>query len=288
MLYKEYEPEVLRKLQKAEVEILKDFDALCEKHGIDYFVCGGTAIGGVRHQGFIPWDDDIDIGMTREDYEHFLKVADSEYGDKYGVINPDRDSSFPAILTKWYRKGTLFRNQEMIDLGLSIGIAIDIFCFDNVADDVKSLKKQGMRAWVWSKLLILRQIGSPSLYVEGWKAKLTLLASRLIHGILKALHLSPSFLYQKAIREAEKYRDVHTKRVGYLFDPTPYTSIINKKDIYPTVKRKFEDIELRFPCRVEKYLERRYGKDYMNLPPEDKRHNHAPEELDFGEAFGDL
>ena len=105
MLYKEYEPEVLRKLQKAEVEILKDFDALCEKHGIDYFVCGGTAIGGVRHQGFIPWDDDIDIGMTREDYEHFLKVADSEYGDKYGVINPDRDSSFPAILTKWYRKG---------------------------------------------------------------------------------------------------------------------------------------------------------------------------------------
>ena len=95
-------------------------------------------------------------------------------------------------------------------------------------------------------------------------------------------------MYQKAIRESEKYRDVHTKRVGYLFDPTPYTSIINKKDIYPTVKRKFEDIELRFPCRVEKYLERRYGKDYMNLPPEDKRHNHAPEELDFGEAFGDL
>ncbi len=288
MLYKEYEPEVLRKLQKAEVEILKDFDALCEKHGIDYFVCGGTAIGGVRHQGFIPWDDDIDIGMTREDYEHFLKVADSEYGDKYGVINPDINSNFPAILTKWYRKGTLFRNQEMIDLGLSIGIAIDIFCFDNVADDVKSLKKQGMWAWIWGKFLTLRLVKNPSLYVDGWKAKAVSFVAAILHKLLDWFHISPSFFYKKAVKAATKYKMVHTGRIGYLFDPQPYTSIVGKSDIYPTVKRKFEDIELRFPCHVEKYLEWRYGKDYMELPPEDKRHNHAPEELDFGEVFADL
>lgn len=80
MLYREYDPDVLKKLQKAEIEILKDFDALCDKYSIDYFVCGGTALGGVRHEGFIPWDDDIDIGMTRDDYERFLEVAETEYG----------------------------------------------------------------------------------------------------------------------------------------------------------------------------------------------------------------
>lgn len=288
MLYKEYDLKVLKKLQRAEVEILKDFDALCSKYNIDYFVCGGTAIGGVRHQGFIPWDDDIDLGMTREHYEKFLSVAETEYGERYKIINADTNPDFPVILTKWYRTGTVFRNEEMIQLGLHIGIAIDIFCFDNVADDVKSLKRQAMSAWTWGKLMVLRQVESPSIYVDGWKAKATLAISKLAHHTLRLFHISPQFLYNRALKAAKRYENVHTGRVGYLFDPTPYTSIIEKKDIYPTVKRKFEDIELRFPCHVEKYLERRYGSNYMELPPENKRHNHAPEELDFGEEFADL
>ena len=288
MLYKEYEPEVLKKLQRAEVEILKDFDALCQKHNIDYFVCGGTAIGGGRHQGFIPWDDDIDLGMTREHYEHFLEVAEQEYGERYKIMNADTNPDFPVTLTKWYRTGTVFRNEEMIDLGLHIGIAIDIFCFDNVADELPKFRRQAMRAWTWGKLMVLRQVGEPNIYVEGWKAKLTLLVAKLAHWGLKALHFSPKFLYGRAMKAATQYKDVHTKRVAYLFDPTPYTSVIDKRDIYPTARRKFETIELNFPCHVEKYLERRYGSNYMELPPEDKRHNHAPEELDFGREFADL
>lgn len=288
MLYKEYEPEVLKKLQRAEIEILKDFDALCEHHRIDYFVCGGTAIGGVRHEGFIPWDDDIDIGMNRKDYEHFLEVAEKEYGERYKIMNPEVNPNFPAILTKWYRTGTVFQNEEMIQLGLKIGIAIDIFCFDHVADELPKLRRQAISAWSFGKLLVLCQVQTPNIYVEGWKAKVTLLISQIVHKCLHLFHVSPVFLYKKALKAASKYKDIHTKKVGYLFDPTPYTSIINKKDIYPTVKRKFETIELRFPCHVEKYLERRYGIDYMTLPPEDKRHNHAPENLDFGEAFADI
>ena len=288
MLYKEYEPKVLKKLQRAEVEILKDFDALCEKYGIDYFVCGGTALGGVRHQGFIPWDDDIYFGMTREDYALFLEVAQKEYGNRYGIVNADTTPNFPVILTKWYRRGTVFKNEEMQQLGLDIGIAIDIFCFDNVADDAKALKRQAISAWIWGKLMVLRQVGVPTIYVEGWKARLTLIIARAAHVFLKTLHISTRFFYRRALKSAMKYKDVHTRRVAYLFDPTPYTSVVNKTDIFPTEKRKFEDIQLRFPRHVERYLERRYGKNYMELPPEDKRHNHAPEELDFGEVFADL
>lgn len=144
MLYKEYDPQVLKKLQRAEIEILKDFDALCGRHGIEYFVCGGTSLGGVRHGGFIPWDDDIDLGMTREHYDKFLQVAEKEYGDKYKMINPEIDPDFPVMITKWYRTGTVFRNQETVDLGLHIGIAIDLFCFDRVPDDVAGLRKQAL------------------------------------------------------------------------------------------------------------------------------------------------
>lgn len=288
MLYKEYDPEVLKKLQRAEIQMLKDFDALCEKYGIQYFVCGGTALGGVRHQGFIPWDDDIDLGMTREHYDHFLKIAEKEYDGKYKLLNPEINSDFPAMITKWYRTGTVFVNEEAVNLGLKTGIAVDIFCFDNVPDDTAGLRRQAARAWTWGKLLILRKVENPNLYVNGWKARLTLLISKLVSRSMKFLRISPEFLYRKANRAAQQYKDVDTKRVAYLFDPTPFTSVVSKKNIYPVEKRKFEDIELYFPCHVEKYLERRYGKNYMELPPENQRHNHAPEELDFGEEFADL
>lgn len=288
MLYKEYDPQVLKKLQRAEIEILKDFDALCSRHGIEYFVCGGTSLGGVRHGGFIPWDDDIDLGMTREHYDKFLQVAEKEYGDKYKMINPEIDPDFPVMITKWYRTGTVFRNQETVDLGLHIGIAIDLFCFDRVPDDVAGLRKQAACAWTWGKLMILRKISNPSLYAEGWKARMMLLASRIISGGLRLLHISPQFLYRRASKAVLKYKDAKTKRVAYLFDPTPFTSVVNLDDIYPTVRRKFEDIELSYPKHVEKYLERRYGQHYMELPPESQRHNHAPEELDFGKEFPEL
>ena len=75
MLYQEYDQVTLKRLQQMELEILRDFQDLCERHNIDYFAGGGTAIGAVRHKGFIPWDDDIDVNLVRKDYERFLKYA---------------------------------------------------------------------------------------------------------------------------------------------------------------------------------------------------------------------
>ena len=83
MVYKAYDEETLQRLQRTELKILKEFDTLCRENGIRYFGCGGTAIGAVRHGGFIPWDDDIDVGMLRRDYERFLKVAAHWKTDQY-------------------------------------------------------------------------------------------------------------------------------------------------------------------------------------------------------------
>lgn len=282
MGYQEYEPEVLQRLQKMELSILKDFDEFCRKHEIAYFGCGGTLLGAIRHQGFIPWDDDIDVGMTREHYENFLNAVKKERDSDYDIVNFRENPAFPVMITKWYKKGTVFRDRDALTCGYHSGIAVDIFCFDNVADDEKSLRAQAMQAWIFGKLLVLRQICEPTIYAEGWKAKGVLLASKMANRLLKILPLSPQFLYRKAEEAAVRYRGIPTKRVAFLFDPTPYTSMLKRSDIYPVCELPFENVMLKFPHKPQAYARTRYGKDYMKLPPADKRHNHPPAELSFG------
>ena len=283
MLYKEYDQQVLEKLKTAEIEILMDFAAFAEEHEIDYFCCGGTLLGTIRHQGFIPWDDDIDLAMTREHYDKFLKLADGAYDGKYRVMSAEVDPAFPGMNAKWYAKGTSFLDKDAIATGYTAGIGIDIFCFDNVADDDASLRRQAARAWGWGKVFILRNVGKPTIYEGGIKAKIIAGVSAVAHGVLRVLHISPKFLYNKAKRAAIKYQNGDTKRVAFLFDPTPYTSMLKRTDIYPTQLLDFENTKIKCPNKPEVYLRTRYGDDYMTPPPDDKRHNHPPLELDFGE-----
>lgn len=280
MLYRQYDAETLQKLQKIELELLHDFTVLCEKHKIDYFGIGGTAIGAVRHEGFIPWDDDIDIGLTRENYEHFLEIADKEYGDKYYIVNAETTPGYPLMTTRWCLKNTKFKEDCFKNLELDMGIFLDIFCFDCVPDDDKAMKRQGWKAWFWSKLLILHSIDTPILYFDGFKAKIVLFLCKIAHVLLVFFHISDQFLYRRAKKCATKYRKADTKRVGYYFEPLPFLSIVNVADIEPTKHMEFNGMKVRFPKRIDKLLERRYG-DYMTLPPEDKRHNHPPYELRF-------
>lgn len=282
MFYKKYEPEVLEKLQKIELEILKDFADLCERNGIDYFGVGGTAIGVMRHGGFIPWDDDIDIGLTRKNYNKFLEVAAKEYPDKYKIINAETTQNYPLTTTRWARRGSKFKEECFKDVDMDNGIFLDLFCFDNIADDEKKMRRQGWTAWFWGKLMILRTIKKPVIYVEGFKAKLILFCSAVGHSLLKLFHISPKFLYRKAMKAARKYEQAETKRVAYFFDPTPFTSIMKIEDIEPTKVYEYSGLKIRFPHKTEAYLEVRYG-DYMTLPPEDKRHNHPPYILEFPE-----
>ena len=104
----EYNQETLRKLQKTELEILKDFIKICKKYNLTYFATGGTAIGALRHQGFIPWDDDIDVCMLRKDYERFMEVAPKEMGDRYVFMDTHTEKKYPLMFGKMIKKGTSF------------------------------------------------------------------------------------------------------------------------------------------------------------------------------------
>jgi len=273
---------VLKKIQQLELGILKDFTQLCEKHHIDYFACGGAGIGVLRHNGFIPWDDDIDIGLTRKNYEKFLRVAEREYGDKYKIINAETTKNYPLMTTRWAIRGSLFKEECFKKLEVDNGIFLDLYCFDNIADNERKMRLQGRTAWFYGKLLILRYIARPTLYVGGAVGRIAGAACVLVHYAMVLLHISPDFLYRKAKKAAMKYQDSKTLRVAYFFDPTPYTSLMELSDIVPTKFYDFEGIPVRFPRNLEAYLERRYG-DYMALPPEEKRHNHPPYLLKFPE-----
>ena len=105
MVSQEYDSEILKKLQKTELEILKDFVKICDKYHLPYFATGGTAIGALRHQGFIPWDDDIDVCMLRKDYEKFMEVAPQEMGDRYAFMTTETEPRYPLMFGKdsWRR-----------------------------------------------------------------------------------------------------------------------------------------------------------------------------------------
>ena len=105
-----YSPEVLRRLQLVELEILKKFDAMCKKYDLEYFAVYGTVLGAIRHDGIIPWDDDIDIAMPRKDYERLAEIVPIEMGEDYTLLNGQIDAHYPFVTSRIMKKGTEFRN----------------------------------------------------------------------------------------------------------------------------------------------------------------------------------
>lgn len=276
-----YEPSTLKHLQKLEMEILCDFVNICKENNLTYFGYAGTGIGALRHKGYIPWDDDIDISMPRKDYEKFMKIVSEKMGDKYEVLNTDTDVNYPLATTRLVLKGTKFREHSMKDVDCNWGIFLDLYALDNAADNPIAYQLQMWEAWFWGKLLILRSIPRPYLYVHGLTAKLVTAACVFTNMIMEKLGVSKEWLIMKREKANRRYENVKTKRIAYFCDPLPYTNTFELSKTFPLRELPFEDITLPFPNNLEELLTKMYG-DYMTPPPVEKRKTHFPYELDFG------
>ena len=278
---REYDEITLKKVQQAELEILKDFIQVCEENDLSYFALAGTGIGALRHGGFIPWDDDIDVGLLRADYDRMIEVFKRDYSDKYTIVNGDEYSTYPLMTTRIMRNGTVFVEEALKGIkNCPLGIFLDVYAFDNVARDPKKAKKQAFRTWVLSKFLIMKFVPFPVLPVKGVAAKLIHCATALTYGAMNVLFISQKFLYRKAKALSTAYNQEDCDAYAYFCDTDRYSNYFEKEDLFPLRKIQFEDIDLCFPKNLEKSLETTYG-DYMQLPPVEKRKNHFPYRLKF-------
>lgn len=277
-----YDPETLHRLQRVELDILRDFMDLCDRHNLTYFGIAGTGIGAKRHGGFIPWDDDIDVAMPRKDFERFLKYAKEELADRYIPLNAEYDSRFPMMTTRLMKKGTVFVEEALKDAKCPCGIFLDLYVMDNVADNKIAYELQSWEAWFWSKLLVLRCMPKPFLFQTGWKAKVIWAICRVVHETMKLLHISPAWLRKRCEKVCRRYEKKKTRRMAFLPDTSPYWNVIDKTKLFPLRKLPFEDLELNFANNMEELLTNQYGA-YMEMPPVEKRKTHYPYRLKFGE-----
>ena len=280
-MYGEYEDKELKQLQQIELDVLKDFANVCDELELPYFMVGGSAIGTVRHKGFIPWDDDIDVGMLRKDFERFKKFAVPRLEEKYTVNTMEENGVFPVPAMFIGKKGTKFIEEAFKNLPMDFGIRIDIIPFDSVSDDEKERKKQIYGAWFWSKLYILRQIPAPNLTLKGIKKWIVRTICWTTHYTMKILCISPRWLYRQYKKYADAYNHEDTEYIKLLDYTYPTKYMMKRRDVFPTVKMNFENIQVEMPNNYDKVLSDIFG-NYMELPPVEKRKNHYPHLLCLG------
>lgn len=280
--YVSYEnPDDLRRVQILSTILIEELNRVCKELNISYQAYGGTAIGAVRHNGFIPWDDDVDVSMFREDYEIFLEKAPALLRPDFCIHNGRNNDNFPAVITHLSLKDTVRVPDEFMTCPFKLAIAIDIFPFDKIPTNPKVLASVKRRTWFWGRLNFLLATPKPRIPLSGASRYLALAGCFVIHGILRLLHVPSKYILDKWDQAARTAEDENTNHYASFVEPDPENWSMDKEDVFPMVRVPFEDITTTLPKEYDKLLTRGYG-DYMQLPPEKDRKNHHPGALDFG------
>lgn len=243
--------------KKIMVKTLESIDKCCRDNNIMYSLCWGTMIGAIRHHGFIPWDDDIDIMMPRKDYNRFLEI----YNDpEYGVYTPKADKNCIQIITKIYNRKTCafyFNHPKSF-----FGVWVSIFPYDNAPDE--NLKQWEKRRDFWLKLY---HIKTTRFFTTNSLKK------RLGKVFLKTLiyPFSSFWINNKLEACLTKYNNHQTKNIC-IWPGIPYNEFryFPKELLDECIDVQFENLETRIIKRYDEFMRLRYG-DYMKLPPESER-----------------
>lgn len=276
MKYTEYDDKTLKHLQSLELMILKDFIKICEENNLTYYMYAGSLLGSVRHNGFIPWDDDLDVVMFRDDFEKFKKIFISSNNDKYELLANETHEDYFHLLAKLMLKDTRFEESWVSQVDFHIGINMDIFVLDDLSDNNLKRNYQLKKSFLYNKLLIMSKIKLDDLPF------VTKLITHTGYYILNLFRIKPSTLNKRCLNFLKKYKDPNAECVFDISATAEEYPQIFKKDDFKEVKMiKFEDIEVNIPSGYDNILKSLYG-DYMKLPPEEDRYNHITETLDFG------
>lgn len=265
--------ETLQHIKDVELLILKDFIDICDENNLDYYLFYGTEIGAVRHQGFIPWDDDIDVAMFREDYEKFLKIMEEMNSEKYTVFDIRYDEQYFFQFGRLSLNGTYWAEYWDNQVDFKLGIHIDLFILDKIPNNM-------FKRFLYMKrcLLLCKFCTISSIKFEEGSSVVKLIVNSL-HSIFNKIGWTPKHYQKKLPKLFRKYENEDS---DYFTDLTlNEQSIFKLSDFKPVKKVKFEDIYAKIPNNQESTLGQVFG-DYMQLPPEEDRVAHILNEIDFG------
>lgn len=267
----------IRKLQLEELEILKEFVRICEKHSLRYYLLGGTMLGAVRHQGFIPWDDDVDVCMPREDMNILLALPERAFSKgfklEYFTNNDQYRYPWPRITRDRIKIINRSANIPRVE-----NAWIDVIPLDGFPDDFfgRFVHKIKLSFW-WNFNQILQYD-----YLVDQRRKRGKMGKLFVKTAGKAKYLGKIFDYRKCLKKMNdqlmKYpyysdtKDVINYLAAYGFD-----EIFPRKSIGKGTKLQFEDCELVVPEDYAAICKIIYGDTYMQLPPEDERNKHNSE-----------
>lgn len=277
----EIKGEELTRLRRLFLETYADVARVCEKHGLTPMLCGGSALGAVRHKGFIPWDDDLDFAMTRADFEQFKAVFDAEFGGKYILNAPNYSPRVSNRFAKILIPNTRFiEAEQLIDDPLATA-KIDLFIIENVPDNAALRFVKGMVAsalmfaagcaqFYEARNCPLRE------YMMQTEDGAKQFRRRAAMGRLFSVLSSTKWL--NLVDRACRYRKA-TSRMGIPTGRAHYFGeILPREAFVPVSHGEFEGMRVALPADTNAYLANLFG-DYMTVPPVEKRENHRIVEL---------
>ncbi len=248
------DPVILRKAQLIMLDMLIEFDAICKNHQLQYWLDSGTLLGAVRHQGFIPWDDDIDISMPMEDYKSFLNVAGNELSSDIFLqtSETDQDFKFDYIKLRSNKADIVEFHEKDKQVTYHQGIFVDIFPMLTVENTEKNQQQY------ITTFKEIRNLSSISLHTPDGKDD-PIARTELVES-LKLLHQG---------------WDKNNSKVIYSGEMPDVAAWFDIQAIFPLSTISFEGISFPAPNNPSHYLDAIYSFDYRQLPPEDKRITHA-------------
>ena len=245
---------ITKRLQEIELNLLKEFLLICKKENLHYYLLGGTLLGAVRHKGFIPWDDDVDIGMPRKDYEKFISCA-QKYLPEYCFLQTFRtDPQYPFPFAKIRDNRTIYKEFLLSKLQINHGVWIDIFPLDFCSTNYKWL--------TFLQRILFKRTSCKFVFKKNFIQRMLQVLSCII---------CPS--WKKSIEWHDKLLQAQESDATMMAN---FCGRYGRKEMVPSswfkepVYLEFEGLKVAAPTEYHKYLTHIYG-NYMQLPPEEKR-----------------
>lgn len=266
-------------LRQVQLELLAEFGRVCASHDIEYFALYGTALGAVRHGGFIPWDDDLDVGMLRADYDRLADIIGADLGEGYFFQTVDSDPFYGCLFGKLRKNDT--RCVDKISFGSQQhgGIFIDVFPLDARATGRWTSREQRFMRYVGFRLLYLKAGYRLPMRNESAVTRIAQIVARAVVRVLPRRALIALTMRPARLGRAESPDQYVSLFGAYLYD----RDTVDAAWIHPLKSVPFEGVTIPVFGNVDAYLTQVYG-DYMQPPPiEQQTSHHEIVELDFGD-----